>query len=317
MANITFRQLQAVRAIQRHGKIINAARSLGLTGPAVTTQLKLLEQELSASLFDRTSDGMRLTAAGTVVLAAADSIENTLRSMGEAISALHGIRIGTLRLGVVSTAKYFAPRMISAFLDMHEKIEVQLTVGNRQQTIEAVQRYEVDMALMGRPPRDFSVRSMVFGDHPLVIIAPAGHPLAQRHDISREEVAREKFIVREAGSGTRISTEFFFASVPERQDSPSIVMTSNETIKQAVIAGLGVAFISAHTIEQELELGKLVILDVAGMPIRRQWFSVSRADRQETPVMAAFNEFLRRRGPMHLPVIDKIYPLETKFERDT
>ncbi len=310
MANISLRQLQAVRAIHRSGKIINAAKSLGLTGPAVTIQLKLLEQELGVSLFDRTSEGMRLTAAGATVLSAADSIEGTLRSMGEAINSQKGLRSGTLRLGVVSTAKYFAPRMISAFLAVHEKIDVQLTVGNRQETIDSLRRYNVDLALMGRPPRDIPVRSMVFGDHPLVIIAPPGHRLAGLHDISREIVAREKFIVRETGSGTRSSTDFFFASVPERQESPSIVMDSNETIKQAVIAGLGIAFISAHTIEQELQIGKLVILDVAGMPIRRQWFSVARSDREETPVMSAFNDFLKRQGPVHLPMINKIYPAQ-------
>ncbi len=308
MQNISVRQLRAVKSINENGKIINAAKKLGLTGPAVTLQLKQAEEAVGMSLFDRTNDGMRLTAAGIAVLAAADAVDGALRAMEESIDALRGVRLGSLRLGVVSTAKYFAPRMISAFLKHHPGIDIQLSVGNRQQTIGALRRHEVDIAMMGRPPRDISVRSAVFGDHPLVIVASADHKMADMHDISKEMLAREKFIVREAGSGTRISLELFFASVPEKLENLGVVMDSNETIKQSVIAGLGIAFISAHTVEQELNLGKLVILDVAGMPIRRQWFSVSRADRQETPVMAAFNRFLIRQGPSLLPLIGKPYP---------
>ncbi len=308
MQNISVRQLRAVKSINENGKIINAAKQLGLTGPAVTLQLKQAEEAVGMSLFDRTNDGMRLTAAGMAVLAAADAVDEALRTMVDTVDALRGVRLGSLRLGVVSTAKYFAPRMISAFLRHHPGIDIQLSVGNRQQTIDALRRHDLDIALMGRPPRDISVRSAIFGDHPLVIVAPADHRLATVHDISKEMLIQEKFIVREAGSGTRISLELFFASVPEKLENLGVVMDSNETIKQAVIAGLGIAFISAHTVEQELDLGKLVILDVVGMPIRRQWFSVSRADRRETPVMAAFNQFLIRQGPSLLPLIGKPYP---------
>lgn len=308
MLNISIRQLQAIRAISRTGKIANAARELALTGPAVTLQLKQVEDALGVVLFDRTSDGMQLTSAGELALECANRVAENLRTLGEMVAALKGVRTGTLRIGAVSTAKYFVPRMISAFLKSFPGIEVNLTIGNRQKTIDALRHHEVDIVLMGRPPRDIAVRSSVFGDHPLVIIAPADHPLAKRRDISREEVAREHFILRETGSGTRISFELFFGAVPGKLDNPGVVMDSNETIKQAVIAGLGVAFISAHTIEQELELGKLVLLDVVDMPIRRQWFLVSRLDRLETPVMKSFSEFLVSSGPQHLPLIGRPYP---------
>lgn len=310
MLNISIRQLQAVRTISRFGKISSAAKELGLTGPAVTLQLKQLEETLGISLFDRATDGMRLTAAGELALECADRVYENLYSLDEMIAALKGVRSGTLRLGAVSTAKYFVPRMISAFVKTFPGIEVNLAIGNREQTINALRHHAIDIALMGRPPREIASRAAVFGDHPLVIIAPAGHPLSGRRDISREEVAAENFILRETGSGTRISFELFFGSVPGKLDNPGVVMDSNETIKQAVIAGLGVAFLSAHTIEQELELGKLVILDVVGMPIRRQWFSVSRLDRRETPVMKAFSEFLVTKGPQYLPIIEKSYPAE-------
>ena len=310
MLNVSTRQLQAVKTIHRFGKISHAAKELGLTGPAVTLQLKQLEDTLGISLFDRSSDGMRLTAAGELALECANRVSESLSTLEEMVASLKGVRSGTLRLGAVSTAKYFVPRMISAFVKTFPGIEVNLTIGNRAQTIDALRHHAIDIALMGRPAKELALRAAVFGDHPLVIIAPAGHPLAHRHDISKEEVARENFILRETGSGTRISFELFFGPVPGKLDNPGVVMDSNETIKQAVIAGLGVAFISAHTIEQEVELGKLVILDVVGMPIRRQWFSVSRLDRLETPVMKAFSQFLVSRGPEYLPLIDKPYPAE-------
>ena len=144
-----------------------------------------------------------------------------------------------------------------------------------------------------------------------MIIAPAGHPLASRWEIAKEEIATEEFLVREPGSGTRMSLEIFFAEVTEKLDNLGIEMGSNETIKQAVMAGLGVGFISAHTIEQELQLGRLVILDVAGMPIRRQWFSVSRADRAQSPAIQIFQKFLGRQEPRYLPVIPRTYPAES------
>lgn len=311
MQGITFRQLRAVQAIHSFGTITKAANALGLTAPAVTLQLKQLEGAFGLPLFDRTSDGMRPTAAGLVVLEAARAIEERLRTLADEMQAVVGARMGKLRLGVVSTAKYYAPRLISAFLKTYPEIKVDLLVGNRAETIEALRAHELDLAIMGRPPRDIPLRSTVFGDHPLVIIAPAGHPLAGKRNIGKEEIAREQFLVREPGSGTRISLELFFADIPEKVEDLGTEIGSNETIKQAVMAGLGVAFISAHTIEQELQLGRLVILDVQGMPIRRQWFLVSRLDRSISPAMDAFGRFLTSEGTNYLPVISEISPVKT------
>ncbi|MXN63977.1 LysR family transcriptional regulator [Stappia sp. GBMRC 2046] len=301
MLNLTLRQFRAIIAIQRNGRIASAAKTLGLTAPAVTLQLKQMEEELGLALFDRTSDGLRPTAAGLAALECAQAIEDQLQAFSEEIEAFTGARKGTLRLGAVSTAKYFAPRLIAAFLKDHPGIKVDLQVGNRAETIEALRHHDLDIALMGRPPKDIAVRSTVFGEHPLVIIAPANHPLAGKRTISKEEIAKEAFLIRESGSGTRISLEIFFSDLPEKLDDLGTEMGSNETIKQAVMAGLGVAFISAHTIEAEMQLGRLAVLDVEGMPIRRQWFSVSRQDRSTSPSMQAFNGFLVRDGPAYLP----------------
>ena len=308
MRNVTLRQLRTVEAVSRLGKINLAAGELGLTGPALTLQIQQLERDTGVSLFDRTREGMVPTSFGLAFLEAAHAIDESLATLADSVDAMKGLRSGRLRLGVVSTGKYFAPQLIAAFRKQVPGIEIYLFIGNRAEIIQKLRDHEVDIALMGRPPRDFDVRSQVFGDHPLVFIAPADHPLAGKLDISRERIAQEQFLVRESGSGTRISLEIFLSEVPRRLEELGTEMGSNETIKQAVIAGLGLAFISAHTIEQEVKLGRLIILDVVDTPIRRQWFSVSRTDRATNPAMQAFERFLLAEGARHLPVVTKPYP---------
>lgn len=310
MRNVTLRQLRAVQAVHETGKIVKAANMLGLTGPAVTLQLQQIEEELGVILFERLPDGLRPTAAGEAVIDAAETIDERLRILDDQIGAIAGGRSGTLKLGVVSTAKYFAPRLMAGFSRKFPDVRLELKVGNREEIIRALGDHRFDIVLMGRPPRDLPVHSQIFGDHPLVIIAPADHALADRRDISKEEIAKEHFLIREAGSGTRISLEIFFANVPSKLENLGSEMASNETIKQAVMAGMGIAFISAHTVEMELDFHKLVILDVVGTPIRRDWFSVWRADRVFTPAMQIFNNFLKEEGARYLPLIGKPYPMQ-------
>ena len=308
MRNLTLRQLRTVSAIFRHGKINLAARELGLTGPAVSLQIQQLEEETGLLLFERRREGMIPTEAGHVVHEAARAIRSEVRHLEDAIAAIKGLRRGKIRLGVVSTGKYFAPKLIAGFLKEAPGIELKLFIGNRAETIAKLKDHEIDIALMGRPPKEIEVRSRVFGDHPLVFIAPAGHALAQEIEITKERIAQEQFIVREKGSGTRISLEIFLSDIPGRLDHLGTEMDSNETIKQAVIAGLGVAFISAHTIEQEVRNGSLRVLDVIDTPIRRQWFSVSRASPAIPPAIEAFEVFLQDKGARYLPLVTKPYP---------
>jgi DNA-binding transcriptional LysR family regulator len=308
MKNLTLRQFRTIQAIATHGRIINAAKVLGLTAPAITIQLRQAEEEVGLELFDRTADGMRPTAAGLAVIEAAQALDERLRVLDDEIDAIKGVRAGSLRLGVVSTAKYFAPRLMAAFMKEFPDIDMRLLIGNRAETIAKLKNHDVDIALMGRPPKDVPVHASAFGDHPLVIIAPPAHPLARARDISKERIAQENFLIREHGSGTRISLEIFFSDLPGRIDDLGLEMSSNETIKQAVMAGLGVAFISAHTIAFEVEAGRLVILDVAGMPVRRQWFAVKRSDRATSPAMDTFLDFLMRKGAAHLPLLERLYP---------
>jgi DNA-binding transcriptional LysR family regulator len=307
MRNVTLRHLRTIAAIHQQGRIVNAAKVLGLTGPAVTLQLQQVEEAVALALFERTSHGMRPTDAGQAFVEAALAIEERLRLLQEQIDAIAGVRRGSLILGVVSTAKYFAPQLMAGFMRAFPDIDIQLVVGNRAETIASLKRRAIDVAVMGRPPRDVAVNAHAFGDHPLVIVAAPDHPLVAVHDISRTRIAAEQFIVREPGSGTRISFERFFADTPARLDETNLQMDSNETIKQSVMAGLGVAFISAHTIASEVGAGRLAVLDVVGLPIRRQWFSVVRDDRVITPAIAAFQDFLAKSGATFLPVFSKLY----------
>lgn len=308
MLSLTLRQLRAIGAICRTGKIVTAAKELGLTQPAVSLQLRDAEAAAGVSLFDRTSEGMRPTAAGLAVVEAANAIEERLRILADEIGAIAGGRRGTLRMGVISTAKYFAPALIAAFMREHPQIDMSLLVGNREETINSLRDHKIDVALMGRPPREIPVHSALFGQHPLVMIAPPDHPLAGQRQVSKERIALESFLLREPGSGTRTSLNMFLSDLPGRAENLGVEMGSNETIKQAVMAGLGIALISAHTIAQEVETGRLAVLDVVGLPIRRQWFSVTRADRSVTPVMTAFEQFLTQQGSRFLPEVVRATP---------
>jgi LysR family transcriptional regulator, low CO2-responsive transcriptional regulator len=301
MRNLTLKQLRAVRAVMRHRKIAAAAAQVGLTASAVTLQIKEVEKELGLALFDRTNDGVHPTTAGLAVVEAARAIDARLDELTDDIDAIKGLRKGALRLGVVSTAKYFAPRMMAAFMKLYPGIEMQLSVGNRAEIIAELEARSIDLALMGRPPRGSPMRAVVIGDHPLVIIAPPDHLLVGQTAISKDRIAQEQFLVREPGSGTRTSLEIYLADIPGRLDALGTEMGSNETIKQAVMAGLGIAFLSGHTIEQEIELGRLAILDVVGLPVHRQWYAVSRSDRKLSHALGAFQEFLQAQGPKLLP----------------
>ncbi len=300
MRNVTLRQLRAVAGIAKTGKILGAADLLGVTPPAVTLQLKQLEESLRLPLFERTREGMRLTSAGDQVLGCVRRIEAALASCEEALNAMRGLKGGTVAIGAVSTAKYFAPAALGAFKRVHPEVDIQLFVGNRQETIRSLASLEFDLMIMGRPPEDIAVEMAVIGDHPHVIIAAPDHRLARQRQITIAELAGETFLTREKGSGTRSLMERLFE---EGDVNPprGMEIASNETIKQAVMAGLGIAFISAHTVGAEIEMERLVILDVAGLPILRQWHIVRHAEKRLMPAAAALWAFLQREGQAFLP----------------
>ncbi len=301
MRHLTLKQLETVHAVAQAGTIVLASEKLNVTPAALTSRIKLLEEDAGVALFDRYGGRLRLTPAGEEVVNAARRVDLVLNELDNTLAAIRGMRAGRISVGVVSTAKYFAPRLIAAFARQNPGIEVTISVGNRAEMVNQLRDYGIDVGLMGRPPMDFPIESEAFGPHPQVVIAAPDHPLATRRSIEKSELTNENFIVREDGSGTRSVFEYFFSNVVVRQPRISIEIGSNETIKQAVIAGLGIALISAHTIEAEVESGRLVVLDVKGLPIIRQWFIVRRADRPFSPIGQAIWNFTRAEGPKLLP----------------
>jgi LysR family transcriptional regulator for metE and metH len=297
---LTLRQLRALAAVQKHRSVTAAAKQLHLTQPAVTLQLRNLQALAGLPLIQRTGDGMLLTDAGREVLALGERIEAAIASCATALEMMAGKTAGRISIGAVSTAKYFVPFAISGFSRLHPNVDITLTIGNRQEISAALRGYDLDFAIMGRPPVDIDMNVHLIGDHPHVIIAPTAHRLARKSRLALRELEGETFLMREPGSGTRGLMEQLFEAAGVRPNI-GMAMSSNETIKQAVIAGLGIAFISAHTVATELDERRLVTLDVAGLPIVRQWFALARKDKVLLPPAQAMLDFLKLRGAQFLP----------------
>ncbi len=296
MRGVTIRQLQIFAAAAGHLSFARTSEQLHLTQAAVSLQIKQLEAHVGLALFERRGRRVHLTEAGEHLVRYARQILDALKDADAAISALKGLRGGRISVGVVSTAKYFAPALLARFQERYPGVRIELSVNNREIIVRELERNEIDVAIMGTPPQRIETKAVPIADHPLVIIAPPTHPRARARRIPLEALAVERFLVREQGSGTRSSMERFFA---ERGFVPKIgnVMSSNETIKQAVMAGMGLALISRHTIGFELQMGRLVELDVVGLPLMRGWYVVQRAARFVSPVTAAFGDFVVASAP--------------------
>jgi LysR family transcriptional regulator, low CO2-responsive transcriptional regulator len=306
MRNLSLKQLQAVAAVARLGTMTRAAQELNVTSAALYARIRQLEEEAGLLLFDRTPNGLKPTDAGREMLWAIDSINTVLETCADRLRILKGGAGGRVAMGVVSTAKYFAPQMIAGFVESHPGVEINLSVRNRGDTVEALRNYEIDFAIMGRPPRDFAIEAETFGPHPLVLIASPSHPLAGRRNVAKADLAEQAFFVREEGSGTRTVFEEFISGIIIRRAKLGIDSGSNETIKQAVMAGLGIALLSAHTVAAEVASGRLVLLDVQGLPIRRDWYVVRRADKVLGPAASSFWDYLVKEGPRCLPHLEAV-----------
>ncbi|WP_291844574.1 LysR family transcriptional regulator [Bradyrhizobium sp.] len=302
LRELTIRQLRALAAVHNDRSVTAAAKRLNLTQPAVTLQIRNLQALAGLPLIQRTSEGMLLTDAGREVLALAGRIEAAIADCETSLEMMAGKSAGRISIGAVSTAKYFVPFLISGFSKLFPNIDIALSIGNRQEIGTALRGYDLDFAIMGRPPVDVDMNVHLIGDHPHVIIAPTSHRLAGKSKLALAELADETFLTREPGSGTRGLMEQLFGSARVRPKI-GMAMSSNETIKQAVIAGLGIAFISAHTVATELDERRLVTLDVVGLPVIRQWFALSRKDKILLPPARAMLDFVSARGVQFLPRI--------------
>lgn len=295
MKDATVRQLQIFEAAARALSFSRAAQDVHLTQPAVSMQVRQLEYFAGVPLFERTGRRLHLTDAGEELLVHARAVLRALEDADEAFAAMKGLRGGRVRLAVISTAKYFAPRLIARFAQTHPGVRIHLQADNRAAVVRTLSANDVDLALMGQPPADADLVAKPFAEHPLVVIAPPGHPLARRRSVPLETLAEETFLVREQGSGTRTALERFFGErhLPLRV---GLEMPSNETIKQAVMAGLGLAFISMHTIALELSVNALALVRAPGLPVMREWNVVHRAGKRLSPASEAFKAFVLEHG---------------------
>lgn len=311
MLHVTVRQLQVFTAVARRRSFVRAAEELHLTPPAVSMQIKQLENTLGLPVFERGASDVRLTAAGEFFLVHARKVLGSLKEAEDLVARLRKVETGRLSLGMLTTAKYFLPHLLAEFLREHPGVDVTLVEGNRDTLIERVQRNEVDLPVMGRAPGELEAHAEVIGMHPLGIVAPPTHPLARAEGVLPERLASEPFVIRELGSGARTAMEGFFREVHLR---PPIVMqmSSNETLKQAVMAGMGLAFLSLHTACGEIERGTLAVLRVDGLPVIRNWHVVHRRARVLSPVAESLRYFLIERGPAfiarHFAKLNPILP---------
>lgn len=300
MKNATFRQLRVFNEVARQLSFSGAARALNLTPPAVTMQVKELEAQVGLPLFERQGRQVSLTTPGEYMLVYARKLLATLKDAEDAAARLKQAEAGTLTIGMVSTAMYFLPRLLAEFRREHAGVDIRLAEGNREKLVAMLRANEVDIAVMGRPPRELATRAEPFAAHPHVFVSAAAHPLA-RHEgrVDVESLRPQEFIVREAGSGTRAAMETFFAGA---RVEPRVVMemSSNETIKQAVIADMGLSFLSLHTLQLELEKGLLVVLDVEGAPVLRAWNVVHTLSKVLSPAAEAFRYFMLEHGEAFL-----------------
>ena len=287
----TLKQLRIFEAAARHLHFGRAAAELHLSQPGVSIQLKQLEGTVGMPLFEQMGRRMHLTRAGSELADHARSILTRVREADEALEGLRGSGGGELHIGSTTTAEYFVPRLLAEFRRTRPTVKMRLTVNNREAMVQALAGNNVDVVLMGRAPRGLDTASVPFAKHPLAIIAAPDHPLATRRRMQIKQLIDETFLMRESGSGTRDAMERMF-SAQRFRPLEMIEIGSNETIKQAVMAGMGVSFLSLHTVGLELATRRLAVLSVARTPVMRDWYIVHRERKRLSPIAEAFKAYL-------------------------
>ena len=291
MINFTLRQLQVFEKVASHLSYSRAAKELYLSQPAVSMQIKQLEGHIGLPLFEQFGKKIFLTEAGRELFHYSRSITQQLAEMEAVLDEMKGPGQGRLTLSVVNTVNYFTPKLLARFCRLYPGININLQVANRDAVLKQLADNNTDLAIMGQPPEGQDLIAEPFMENPLVVIAAPEHPLAKRRRIKLTQLAQETFLSREPGSGTRGAMERVFA---EHQLQPriSMEMETNEAIKQAVQAGMGLGILSLHSIELELETGRLIILNVEHFPLRRHWYIAHRSHKRLSGAALAFKEFL-------------------------
>lgn len=289
--HFTLQQLKLFEAVSRRGSYTRAAEELHLTQPAVSIQVKRLEEQCGLPIFESVGKKIFTTIAGKALYQASLDILNRAEELRNTIEELKGVVKGPLRVSVVTTSKYFMPHLLGTFLNKYPEVEPKMVFTNRAKVIQRLYDYEDDFVVMGQIPEDDKLESHPFLENILVPVAHPKHPLANKKNITLEELVKEHFLVREEGSGTRLA----FARLLEKNGlkvEPYMELGSSEAIKQGVMAGLGLAILSLHSLRLEQDAKKLVVLDVAGFPIKRRWFTVHMKGKKLSLVARTFHDFI-------------------------
>ncbi|BAL23797.1 LysR family transcriptional regulator [Azoarcus sp. KH32C] len=290
--NATFRQLRLFLALADHGSVTAAAKACHVTQPTVSMQLRELADAVGLPLYEQIGKRLHLTAAGEALAETARAMLDEWLAFEQAIDAMKGLERGRLRVALVSTAKYFVPRLLGSFCAEHPNIEIALEVLNRDGVVARLRENRDDLYIMSMPPENLDLERHAFLPNPLVLIAPAGHRLAGQQ-LELADLSAERFILRERGSGTRLACDAHFARhafVP----AVRLELGSNEAIKQAVAGGLGLAVISRHALPTTPASDQLTILDVKGFPLQSRWFTLYQRGKRLSPVAAVFLDHLER-----------------------
>ncbi len=291
LRHATLHQLRIFHAVAQHNSFARAAEALHLSPPTLSLQVKQLSETVGQPLFEQLGKKIFLTAAGHVLAEACADVDVRLERLGEDLAALQGVERGSLKLAILTTVKYSVPKLLGGFCAAHPGIEVTMFVGNREALLQRLAANQDDLVIMGQPPEQMDLVSEPFADNPLVLVAPPDHPLVGKKRIAPQRLKDEPFILREPGSGTRLTSEKFFASHGIALKN-RLEVGSNEAIKQTVAGGLGLAVLSAHTVTAELALGELVQLDVQGFPLIRRWHVVYPRGKRLSAAALAFKDWM-------------------------
>lgn len=292
MIHATLHQFKVFEATARHGSFTRAAEELYLTQPTVSMQVKQLTKSLGLPLFEQVGKRLYLTDAGRELYSTCQDIFDKLEQLEMRVADFKGMKQGRLRLAVITTAKYFVPRLLGPFCQRYPGIDVSLIVTNHERAIDRLANNQDDLYVMSQLPEHIDIQAHPFLDNPLVVMAPKNHPLARERKISLERLAKEPFIMRESGSGTRKAVQDLLEH-HEIEVRVRLELGSNEAIKQAIAGGLGLSVLSCHTLTPEGDTGELTILDVEGFPIERQWYVVHLGSKQLSVVASTFLDYLK------------------------
>ncbi|MEY3503003.1 MAG: HTH-type transcriptional activator CmpR [Pseudomonadota bacterium] len=296
LRHATLHQLRIFQAVAEHNSFARAAKALHLSPPTLSLQVKQLSETVGQPLFEQIGKKIYLTAAGKILSQASQDISQRMDLLSAELASLQGMERGRLKLAILTTVKYTVPKLLGGFCAAHPGIDVAMVVGNRESLLQRLSSNQDDLYIMGQPPQHMNLVCEDFADNPLVLVAHPNHPLVGKRRIEPARLQQEPFILREPGSGTRLTMEQFFA---DQGFSPinRLEVGSNEAIKQTVAGGLGLAVLSATTVVSELALGELVQLEVKGFPLIRRWYVVYSGGKRLSPAAQAFKQWLLQHRP--------------------